>query len=868
MKKLPIAILLIATFVLTVSSSVNADTYQWTPLSGNNNFSGGWDLCSNWYNATIQGMCTNGIGYPSAPGDVALINGGGTNSFFQIWPNSYTDLFANIATFSVAISNELVLGSGGFNMLVFNNSGEKSILSLTNMMPDTHEYVNNTEFTFYFDTMVVLSNDLEIISESTPYLYKGAIYKDASNLCFDKDTSIVGDYSIIKKGRGDFMLGQYYGYVTAPQVHTTKPIYINGCYFIVSDQAAVDPPVYMTSEMDCENNYYRSRFINLGNTYDVDFVFSNAYFDFVDWLGTAGTNAGDMTFLDWGLVNSPDDYPLYLAGNINGDGEIWKGFSDSPSGNQYYLGAISPGVNNIGSLGFRNLTNYNVNTVILGAARNTVDVNIEINGMRNYIGEDVDSLYFIDFSSIPLDNINLNIINDGTSNPYRTNEIMYSNLNAFNGSFKNVNWSNTNRIGTIIPTPESILVTGIPPLSNFFDVYADRVILVKGETQQVLIARSPFEMDVNATADESWISLPAVTSLSNDAPVTVPVTVPADQPTTNGYGLSSGTITFSAAADPSVKIEEDVFVLEPGYFELNKSKLWIMAYKDDSASVRAYSPLTVGVDAAIENGGSWISFDGPSSVHLTNDGKYVYLNISTNQPVGTTGLVSFTNIDTPTVKHDVPVEVVGPGFFEVTPQAIELTAGETQGFINISAPFMTDVNISSPDSWIAVPASVSLDGNGYSIPVVIPVDQAAGSTGTVSFVSTCSTNYSYDVTIIVKAVCGDFTVNTNLLEFVTGIDTQKFVQLISGEGCTTVNIQPIASSWITVINSISLLSSTTDVAITIPIDQADGSTGMVRFTSVEKPAVSYDVDIIVVPEPIIIISLLLAFGALLLRRAN
>jgi len=64
------------------------------------------------------------------------------------------------------------------------------------------------------------------------------------------------------------------------------------------------------------------------------------------------------------------------------------------------------------------------------------------------------------------------------------------------------------------------------------------------------------------------------------------------------------------------------------------------------------------------------------------------------------------------------------------------------------------------------------------------------------------------------------------------------------------------------------MNNTTDVAITIPIDQADGSTGMVRFTSVESPGISYDVDVTVVPEPFVFISLLLAIGAFAFRRLS
>ncbi|MCK5851519.1 hypothetical protein KAH27_00695, partial [bacterium] len=649
----------------------------------------------------------------------------------------------------------------------------------------------------------------------------------------------------------------------------------NGGLLRQFESPVFEPPLYVNSTYDCNNEQSRGTYSMAGEIFNMDLVLTNAYVEswYSNWLKRY--LSGTMVIRDFVLMSLYDTtgdtdliWTNVVQSDVSGDGVFYKGYDNEPSGFVEFTGSISPGENGNGSLHFYSPLGDRV-TFGLPDRVGRLDLMMDVNGMRDYSGIDNDIFLADNISAIDLGNIDLtvNVPAGAQTNPYRTNVLMRSFDNAFGGDFNSVTWSDPGRTGELIVTPETVLIAGIPPLSNFFDVYADRVVLVKGETQQVLIARSPFEMDVNAVADESWISVQPVISLSNDALVSVPVTVPADQPTTNGFGLSSGTIRFSAATDPSVFIDEDVFVLEPGYFELNKSKMWVMAYNDDSASVRAYSPLTVGVQANIEDGAGWLSFDGDSDVYLTNDGKYVYLNISTNQPAGTTGLVSFTNIDTPTVRHDVPVEVVGPGFFEVAPPAIEFMTGETQKFINVSAPFVTDVNISSPEAWIAVPSSVSLDGNGYSIPVVIPVDQAAG-TGTISFVSTCSTNYSYDVKIIVTSPCGDFNINTNLLEFVTGIDTQKFVTL-SSESCATVNIAPVSGTgWITVTNNIYLLNNTTDVAITIPIDQPDGSTGMVRFTSIEDPMISYDVDIIVVPEPIIIISLLFAIGALAFRRLS
>ncbi len=866
MKKLALSILLIAMFASVASTTANArtpDTYKWDIIQDGAFI---WEVTNGWMPTDLA---NTGL-WPTISGDHAVFSppNSQTQSLggFQVWITS--DKI--IADLSLHVTNEVAhFTESGTPLFVFDDpSKDTSSIVFTNARPINPDgSLNDLSMIFWGTTKIILSNDL-IIAGVTPPNESNAV--GFTEFLLYESVEVFGNGHDINFNGNGWITPGWFGDSTS--IKDVNKFVNNGGLLRQFEGNTFEPPLYVNSTYDCNNEQSRGTYSMAGEYFNMDLVLTNAYVEswYSNWLKRY--LSGTMIVRDFVLMSVYDTtggtdliWTNVVQSAISGDGIFYKGYSDEVSGFVEFTGDISPGENGNGSLHFYSPLG---DRVTFGVGKARVGLMMDVNGMRDYSGIDNDIFVAENISAIDLGGINLtvNVPAGAQTNPYRTNELMYSYDNAFVGDLNSVIWSDTNRIGELIVTPETVLVTGITPLSNFFDVYADRVVLVKGETQQVLIARSPFEMDVNAVADESWISVQPVISLSNDASVSVPVTVPADQPTTNGFGLSSGTIRFSSAADPSVFIDEDVFVLEPGYFELNKSKMWVMADAADSDSVRAYSPLTVGVQATIEDGAGWLSFDGDSAVYLTNDGKYVDF-IMTAQPAGTTGLISFTNIDTPTVSHDVPVEVVGPGFFEVAPTTIEFVTGETQKFINVSAPFVTGVNISSADPWIAVPSSVSLEGNGYSIPVVIPEDQAAG-TGTISFVSTCSPNYSYNVNVIVTSPCGDFNINTNLLEFVTGIDTQKFVTL-SSESCATVNIAPMSGTgWITVTNSIYLLNNTTDVAITIPIDQPDGSTGMVRFTSIEDPMISYDVDIIVVPEPIIIISLLFAIGALVFRRLS
>ncbi|GEM_PF-2509413 len=94
---------------------------------------------------------------------------------------------------------------------------------------------------------------------------------------------------------------------------------------------------------------------------------------------------------------------------------------------------------------------------------------------------------------------------------------------------------------------------------------------------------------------------------------------------------------------------------------------------------------------------------------------------------------------------------------------------------------------------------------------------------------------------------GEFTINTNWLEYVTG-ETQKFVTLTTPYMATVTNVVVDGTNWITVPALTVIPSNSVDVPITIPFDQPDGSTGLVRFTSIEMPTKTYDVMITVVPE--------------------
>ena len=732
MKKISISILLIATFMLTFSTSLfarTADTYSWDVVQPGY-FA--WESSNAWWPNNLE---NTGI-WPHISGDVANIFP--PNSQTQSYGKFQIGLLENetIADLYGAITNDgFYISESGSPLLVLDDPAKDvSSIVITNLRPVLADgSFNDLSIVFFGTTKIIMSNDLVFAAVCAPNPSNATDY--AEMLLYDTVNVFGNGHDIIFQGPG-WMTPGWFG--DTVEIKNANKFAVNGGLLRLFGGNPIEPPMFFESYYNCSNEYNRATFALAGDSFDLNLTFTNAYMEsfYSNWLKRE--LAGSLLVRDFLLINMYDTGTMiwtnYVTATVSGDGVVYKGYSGEDSGILELAGAIAPGEGNgNGSLHFYSPQG---DRTYFGLSTDPLDMNLDINGMRDYRGVDNDIVLAENISSIDFGNINLNINNTGTSNPYRTNTLFYSFDNAFAGHFLSINWANSNRMGEVIVTPQSVSVTGIAPLSNFFDVFADRVVLVKGETQQVLTARSPFTMDVNAVADESWISVQPVISLSNDALVSVPVTVPADQPTTNGYGLSVGTITFSAAADPSVKLEENVYVLEPGYFELNKSKLWIMQNTEGTEYIQVYSPLTVGVQATIEDGSSWITINGDSSVHLTNGGKYVYFD-TTAQPVGTTGLISFTNIDTPAVKHDVPVEVVGPGYFETSPAALEFTVGETLKYVSVSAPFKASVTVGSTDLWIAASASLNLDGSGYNVPVVIPAAQADGSHGSVIIVGNC-----------------------------------------------------------------------------------------------------------------------------------
>ena len=229
------------------------------------------------------------------------------------------------------------------------------------------------------------------------------------------------------------------------------------------------------------------------------------------------------------------------------------------------------------------------------------------------------------------------------------------------------------------------------------------------------------------------------------------------------------------------------------------------------------------------------SFDSGMNIGLFNS--------ITWEPAGATGTIIYY----PNAVEITDLQI--PGEFTVNPNLVEFVTGETQKFVTLTSSYIatTTNTVIEGTNWISVAAQTVLASNSVPVAINIPVDQAIGSTGIVRFTSIELPSETYDVQIIVNPVSGEFTINTNFVEFVTG-ETQKFVTLTAPYITTTTNTVVEGTNWIAVAAQTFLASDSVDVAINIPVDQADGSTGTVRFTSIEMPTETYDVQITVIPE--------------------
>lgn len=753
--------LLIAT--LLCAGTVYCADYELNTEGEYNAYS--WDFPSNW---TDRVTGERGLTYPSKPGDRAFVHDGDKvvdgDSRYDIYLNNRTDVFANVDMLVVNTTNQLLLGNVNDNRLYFSGGDDEiSQLILTNLIYTNQFFLNDTQFSIYWDALLYASNDLDIIVSSAPYVADdGKTYTDSAGMILDVNSLLVGDGEVNIRGNGAFCFGQYYGTGPTPMVATTKPVTLHGMASMINDSAIFGTPIIYTSETDCKQDFYRSYVYILSSdnptmaVVNVDLVLTNGYLNhwsnpwYTYKIEEGGTfNSGSLSILDWGLVSPDNDDVgghIVLNCDVKGDGELWAGYSDSTSGTIDFRGSISPGYGDVDIARLIIVSLGGLVDMTFGEKGAPLDLNVDVDGMTAYYATDHDGITIQNaIGSVPLGDMNLNVNVMGHSNPYRSNMVLYSTDDALVGSFDEVNWAG-GRTGEVVYTPGAVYLTGIPPLPNFFDVYDDSVILVQGETQQVLHARSPFAMTTDISADEPWITVQSTASLSNDIIVDVPVTVPVDQPVTNGYGLSQGTVTFAAAADSTVMREIDVYVLEPGYFELDQDVLYFVGGvgQTNSELVEVYSPLTVTVDVSTDD--AWVDVD-LTQVSVTNDDATVEVIVADGIP-GATSAVQFENT-ADGVTHTAEVRVVSNGFFDVGQTTLEFVTGETQKYFTVSSPLSAVVDIEVPPStpWVSTVKRVRLMDNGYNVPVQIPSDQLEGSTSTLTLRNACFPTITRTVTI-------------------------------------------------------------------------------------------------------------------------
>lgn len=745
-----------AAIMLLMSMQAMAETYTYTPVD-ELGYYGSWDNPSNW----TDSAGVRASGYPRMPGDSANIFGGGTNPYgtpWQLWPNNFTDVIANVGHILVAISNRVLVGNSGTDKyLVFNNPGKReAVWALTNMVPDNQYYVNDWQVATAWDLFMILSNDLRIMVTSVPYEYDGEEWTDAAGFGIDYDTTMVGNHAINVHGGGFLILGNYYSTPPSPAILTDQPMTLYGTYLILNEAAIVKPPLVLRSQNDCQNRWMRSTMYGLGIatpgqlTFNIDFVSHYGYMTtFGNWPTNVITpggvyNKGSVTIEDWGLFAPANSAAgvLRMACDVRGRGELWKGYLNT-GGNLELVGSISPGINDRDYLYIRALTN--LGSVAIGTKDENVDIQIDVDGLRDRFAEDADAVVFRNIGDVNLEKIDLKVQVGSQSNPYRTNEIMYMVDGNFVGDFASVTWLG-GRTGEVIVTPESVYVTGIPPATtNFFDVRPDGIILVQGETQGVVRVYSPYNVMVSISNTEAWLTTESQLALTAGAPVETVINVPASQPATQSWGFARGEVWYRAAHEASVAYRVPVFVLRAGYFELDTRTLYFLADQEGGGSVRVYSPLPVNVSVAAVNT-PWATV-APSLVSV--NGSYAYVDIEVAaQPAGTTGTVRFTNTGEPTVQHDVTLQFIGNGFFDTVEKELVFVQGETQKWFEVFSPVRADVTIAATNApWIDVPDYVSMDGDAWLVPVTIPADQAVDSEGTIILQNECDPSITRSVTV-------------------------------------------------------------------------------------------------------------------------
>lgn len=110
-----------------------------------------------------------------------------------------------------------------------------------------------------------------------------------------------------------------------------------------------------------------------------------------------------------------------------------------------------------------------------------------------------------------------------------------------------------------------------------------------------------------------------------------------------------------------------------------------------------------------------------------------------------------------------------------------------------------------------------------------------------------------------------FSVSTDAVEFVEG-ETQQIVTVTSPTLASVAMTGISDGDWISLPAELTLTNASAEVAITIPDTQPAGSVGTAQFVSVQMPAMVENVLVTVVPEGVLAGALVMAVGALLMRR--
>lgn len=756
-------------FVALVAGVVCARSFNFLPPRTFGLTNGAWDSPAMWTSTDPA----DSNSFPSLPGDHAVFEQGYLPWFAAHLNRLGSNPVTWVGQITAAVSNEMyILSGGGAATLVFTNRpGQHTVIAYTNVAPDGEPLIwIGQNQSCSLDTelgdpdryvLFLLSNDVDLIAHSLPYMDQDGYWReDDALMIFDGSCIVAGNQRIRKFGAGELLFGILYtSGPSTPLIMITKPfeVYDGWCYATYA--AILDSELHLIYNIDCMNYGHDPFFCPLGDLgegeqyVNVNLVISNgANFvsRFADWSTTRveGTKAQvtvaeDAYFYVWDHDPGEPPFNVTLKCPVKGYGVLRKVFGGSLT----LSGTIEPGYTT-GERDYLIFYSYTNSGIVAGTKDEKVTYVVDVDGLEGNSGVDSDGITFQNVSSVNLGNMNLVVNNTGYSNPYRTNMIIFSTDGAIGGAFNSVTWADTNRVGEVVVTPGAVYVTGIPGKPGFFDVDPLRLIYVTGETQKVLRLRSPEVVNVGVTSAPAWVSVASSVSLTG-AVEELSVAVPSDVATTSGYGLASGVVRCQSLTDSNQYYDIGVFVIRPGYFELDENELYYFAGLGGYRYVQVYSPLAVTVNVQVVEGDAWLQA-GPSQVVLDDSSEYVEV-LAQNMGHGAVGRIRFSTVGVPENTHDVVVRFLENGTFFVSPTNVEFVVGETQKTVIASCPWQACVktSIAPGDSWISTVDELHLAYGAEEVPIVIPATQAEGSVGKVVFVNKNFTNITQEVTVTV-----------------------------------------------------------------------------------------------------------------------